>query len=165
MRPELPPDVAYSRPITKRPSAAPASSKTAGRCCDCFRSAFGGSRRSSSSIASTWSSYSRRSFLEEPLKPLEKPEYASGYRYTSGGHPHNHVTHDWEVQAAYRHYKQRYGAKALDQLVREYGEHIPTRNLHFLMGTIASQMRTFIVIGRLSSAFDPQELARQGELF
>ena len=69
------------------------------------------------------------------------------------------------MQAAYRHYKQRYGAKALDHLAREYGEHIPTRNLHFLMGTMASHMRTFIIIRLLRSAFDPQELARQGELF
>jgi hypothetical protein len=58
-----------------------------------------------------------------------------------------------------------YEAKALDQLAREYGENIPTRNLHFLMGTMASHMRTFIVIGLLRSAFNPQELARQGELF
>ena len=69
------------------------------------------------------------------------------------------------MQAAYRHYKHRYGAKALDQLVREYNDNIPTRNLHFLMGTMASHPRTFIIIGLLHSGFDPQELARQGHLF
>lgn len=71
---------------------------------------------------------------------------------------------DWEVQAAYRHYQHRYRTQALDQLAREYGENIPKRNLNFLMGTMASHMRTFIVIGLLRSAFDPQELARQGQL-
>jgi len=105
------------------------------------------------------------SLLEDPLKPLEKPQYAFGYRYTSAGNPHTHIIHDWEVQAAYRHYQQRYGALALDQLTREYGENIPKRNLHFLMGTMASHMRTFIVIGLLRSTFDPQELAKQGQLF
>jgi hypothetical protein len=61
--------------------------------------------------------------------------------------------------------KYLYGAKALDQLVREYNDNIPTRNLHFLMGTMASHPRTFIIIGLLRSGFDPQELARQGHLF
>ena len=42
---------------------------------------------------------------------------------------------------------------------------IPKRNLHFLMLTMASHMRTFIVIGLLRSPFDPQELARQQQLF
>lgn len=105
------------------------------------------------------------SFLEDPLKPLEKPEYAFSYRYTCAGHSHAHVIHDWEVQAAHRHYKHRYGDRALDQLAREYGENIPKRNLHFLMGTMASHMRTFIVIGLLRSPLDPQEIARQGQLF
>lgn len=104
------------------------------------------------------------SLLEDPLKPLDKPQYAFGYRYTSAGNPQTHIIHDWEVQAAHRHYQHRYGAQALDQLAREYGENIPKRNLHFLMGTMASHMRTFIVIGLLRSAFDPQELARQGKL-
>jgi hypothetical protein len=105
------------------------------------------------------------SFLEQPLKPLDKPEYAFGYKFTSAGHSHTHIIHDWEVQAAYRHYRHRYGAQALDQLVREYNDNIPTRNLHFLMGTMASHPRTFIVIGLLRSGFDPQELARQQQLF
>jgi len=105
------------------------------------------------------------SFLEEPLKPLEKAEYAFGYRFRSNGHPHNHIIHDWEVQAAYRHYKQRYGTTALDQIAHEYGENIPKRNLHFLMGTMASHMRTFIIIGLLRSSLDPYELARQQKLF
>jgi len=44
-------------------------------------------------------------------------------------------------------------------------EHIPTRNLHFLMGTMASHMRTFIVIGLLRFGLDPAELAKQSDLF
>lgn len=43
----------------------------------------------------------------------------------------------WLEQANFtggvRHHKQRYGAKALDQLARECGERIPARNLHFLI--------------------------------
>jgi hypothetical protein len=105
------------------------------------------------------------SFLEDPLKPLEKPEYAFGYRFTSAGHPHTHIIHDWEVQAAYRQYKHRYGTEALDRLKHEYAHNIPARNPHFLMGTIAAHPRNFIIIGLLRSSLDPQELARQGQLF
>jgi len=69
------------------------------------------------------------------------------------------------VQEAYRQYKRRYGADALDHLSRMYGETIPASNRHFIMGTMAAHPRTFIVIGLLRSALDPQELAKQGSLF
>jgi hypothetical protein len=69
------------------------------------------------------------------------------------------------VQEAYRQYKRRYGDQALEQLVRMYGEKIPTHNLHFIMGTMAAHPRTFIVIGLLRSGFDPAELAKQSDLF
>ena len=104
------------------------------------------------------------SLLEDPLTPIEKPEFAFSYRYTSVG-KHEHIIHDWEVQEAYRQYKRRYGADALDHLTRMYGETIPARNLHFIMGTMAAHPRTFIVIGLLRSDIDPAELAKQGKLF
>jgi hypothetical protein len=105
------------------------------------------------------------SFLEGPLTPLEKPELAFGYRFTSGGHSHDPLIHDWEVQEAYRQYKRRYGDAALDHLTRMYGETIPTRNLHLVMGTMLAHPRTFIIIGLLRSGLDPQEVAKQGSLF
>jgi hypothetical protein len=105
------------------------------------------------------------SFLEQPLAPLEKPELAFGYRYTSSGKSHEHIIHDWEVQEAHRQYKRRYGDQALEQLVRMYGEKIPTHNLHFIMGTMHAHPRTFIVIGLLRSGLDPAELAKQSDLF
>jgi hypothetical protein len=104
------------------------------------------------------------SLLEDPLTPLEKPEFAFSYRYTSAG-KHEHIIHDWEVQEAYRQYKRRYGVDALDHLTRMYGEKMPGQNLHFIMGTMAAHPRTFIVIGLLRSGIDPAELAKQGSLF
>lgn len=104
------------------------------------------------------------SFLEDPLTPLERPEFAFGYRFTSAGHPHDPLIHDWEVQEAYRQYKRRYGSDALDHLKRMYGETIPARNLHLIMGTMLAHPRTFIVIGLLRSGLDPAELAKQGTL-
>jgi hypothetical protein len=105
------------------------------------------------------------SFLEAPLTPLEKPEYAFVYRYRSDGQKHEHMIHDWEVQEASRQYKRRYGERALEHLKRVYGETIPADNLHFIMGTMAAHPRTFIVIGLLRSGLDPQEIGKQGKLF
>lgn len=105
------------------------------------------------------------SFLEDPLTPLEKPEFAFGYQFTSAGHPHGPMMiHDWEVQEAHRQYKRRYNAEALDHLTRMYGQNIPARNLHLIMGTMLAHPRTFIIIGLLRSGFDPEELAKQGKL-
>jgi hypothetical protein len=50
-------------------------------------------------------------------------------------------------------------------MTQAYQDDIPTRNLHFIMGTMAAHPRTFIVIGLLRSGVDPEELGRQGELF
>jgi hypothetical protein len=105
------------------------------------------------------------SFLEDPLTPLEKSEFSFAYRYTSDGKKHEHVIHDWEVQEAHRQYKRKYKADAMEHLSRMYGETIPARNLHFIMGTMAAHPRTFIVIGLLRSGLDPAELDKQGKLF
>ena len=79
--------------------------------------------------------------------------------------PHTHIIHDWEVQEAYRQYKRKYGAEALDYLKHEYSENMPKRNLHFIMGTIAAHPRNFIIIGLLRSTIDPNDATRQQKLF
>lgn len=102
--------------------------------------------------------------FEAPLAKLPKPEYAFGYRFTSAGVPHRHYVHDWEVQAAYIAYRRRYGEKALAMLRQEYGERIPTRNPHFIMGTMKAHPQTFIVIGILRTGIDPADIDRQSGL-
>jgi len=110
--------------------------------------------------------FEQASLLEDPLKPIKKPKYSFSYHYTCAGHPHKHQIHDWEVQAAFNHYKRRYKTedKALEMMQQEYGQNIPKHNLHFIMGTMASHQRTFIVIGLLRSGLDPQEVSKQGAL-
>lgn len=110
--------------------------------------------------------FEQASLLEDPLKPIKKPKYSFSYHYTCAGHSHKHQIHDWEVQAAFNHYKRRYKTedKALEMMQQEYGQNIPKHNLHFIMGTMASHPRTFIVIGLLRSGLDPQEVSKQGAL-
>lgn len=115
------------------------------------------------------------SLLEDPLKPLEKPKHSFYYQFTCAdpshctcaNNPHTHQIHDWEVQATYFNYKRRYKTEdeTLAKMMQAYQDDIPTRNLHFILGTMAAHPRTFIVIGLLRSGVDPEELARQGELF
>lgn len=111
--------------------------------------------------------FEQASLLEGPLKPLGKPKFSFAYHYTCAGHPHKHQIHDWEVQAAFIHYKRRYRTEdeALKMMQQEYGQNIPQHNLHFIMGTMASHPRTFIVIGLLRSPLDPAEIAKQQQLF
>jgi hypothetical protein len=107
------------------------------------------------------------SLFEAPLRPLKPPEFTFFYRYTSGGSEHTQSIQDWEVQAAYLVYQRRYGSRerALAMLAQEYGERMPARNLHFIMGNMAKRPWQFIVIGLLRSGLDPDDLARQGQLF
>lgn len=111
--------------------------------------------------------YEQTSLLEDPLKSLARPTHSFSYEYTCAGHPHKHQIHDWEVQAAFIHYKRRYKTEvdALEMMKQEYQNNIPQHNLHFIMGTMASHPRTFIVIGLLRSSLDPAEVVKQQQLF
>lgn len=106
------------------------------------------------------------SLFEKPLRPLTPPEFVFGYKYTSAGRPHTNTLQDWEVQAAYLAYLKRYSTReeALRMLDQEYGERIPARHPHFIMGTMKMHPRTFILIGLLRSALDPTEIGKQGSL-
>lgn len=107
------------------------------------------------------------SLLDELLRPLKPPEFTFFYRYTSDGKEHTQSIQDWEVQATYIRYQSYYGSgeKALEMMAHEYGENIPKRNLHFIMGNMAKRQWMFIVIGLLRSGLDPDELSRQRKLF
>jgi hypothetical protein len=107
------------------------------------------------------------SLLEEPLRPLARPECHFGYEFVSGGQHHWRTIQDWEVQAAYLAYQRRYGTKekALEMMRDAYGQNIPSRNLHFIMGTMKKRRWQFILIGLLRSGLDPKELGKQGRLF
>lgn len=106
------------------------------------------------------------SLFEAPLRPLKPPELTFFYRYTSGGAEHTQSIQDWEVQATFLNYQRDYGSreKALEMMAQEYGQNIPGRNLHFIMGNMAKRRWQFIIIGLLRSGLDPAELAKQGVL-
>lgn len=91
-------------------------------------------------------------------------EFEFSYRFECGGRRHDMKIHDWEVQAAYLSYKQRYGDHALEKLVDQYENRIPQRNLHLVMGTMKAHPRQFIIIGLLRSGVAPSDAARQGSL-
>jgi len=119
--------------------------------------------------------HEQASLLEDPLKPIEKPKHSFSYQFTCtdparctcAKYHHTHQMHDWEGQANYFNYKRRYKTEeeTLAKMKHAYQENIPTRNLHFIMGTMASHPKTFIVIGMLRSGVDPEELLRQQEMF
>jgi hypothetical protein len=107
------------------------------------------------------------SLLEKELRPLDAPTHSFSYTFTSGGKSHSYQIHDWEVQAAFRSFKQRYGSEseALNKMEEAYGRRMPEQNLHFIMGTMQKRPWQFISIGLLRSKFDPEVLERQVRLF
>ena len=109
--------------------------------------------------------FEQASLLEDPLKPMPKPEYSFRYAFTSGGKTHDYQIHDWEVQAAYFNYRRQYGREAMDRLIDVYQNTIPNQHLHLIMGTMQKRPWQFIIIGLLRAPLDPKELEMQGELF
>jgi hypothetical protein len=72
--------------------------------------------------------------------------------------------HDWEIAAAYYHYKRRYDSQALEMLLHEYGKNIPASNLHLIMGTMLSHPRQFIIIGLLRTTIEVETADAQLQL-
>lgn len=101
-------------------------------------------------------------FDEKPIEPLVA-EYSFGYRFSSGGTEHEMKIHDWEVQASYYNYRRRYGDDALIHMNKMYGESF--KNLHFIMGTMKSHPRQFIIVGLLRTSVDLQKLMSQDDMF
>ena len=71
------------------------------------------------------------------------------------------------MQTTFINYRKRYGSEeeGLKMMTQEYQEHIPLRNLHFIMGTMKMHPKTFIVIGLLRTGIAPEEAGRQSDLF
>ncbi len=105
------------------------------------------------------------SLFEASLPQLHKPEFSFSYRFTSGGHAHRHHIHDWEVQAAYFNFRRLYGNKAIEKLKEKYELEIPSRNPHFIMGTMKARPQSFILIGILRPGEDIDVVERQPLLF
>jgi len=110
--------------------------------------------------------YVQQSLIEEPLKPLPKPEYVFRYQFSCGGAQHTMQLHDWEVETTYHNYKRRYGSpeKALDKMVEYYERLAPAMNLHLIMGNMHKRPWQFIVIGVLRTTADIDHADAQQQL-
>lgn len=109
--------------------------------------------------------FQQQALFEDSLEPLPPPDFAFGYKFSSGGVQHNMRIHDWEVQAAFFKFKRRYGDAALDKIREAYQDLIPKQNPHFIMGNMHRRPWLFIIIGILRSSLSPDDLDRQGEIF
>lgn len=108
--------------------------------------------------------YEQVSLIDESPLPKLAVEYEFSYRFTCDGTSHVMKIHDWEVQAAYFNYKQRYQDEALERLKTMYQVEMPKRHLHFVMGTMKAHPRQFIIIGLLRSSLAPEDVGRQASL-
>ena len=91
----------------------------------------------------------QQSLIEGSLKPLQSPEYAFTYQYESGTRKSKGKIHDWEVQAAYRNYRVKYGDQALRMMKRQWQDEMVDQNLHLFLGTMKAHPKQFIIVGVL----------------
>lgn len=109
--------------------------------------------------------FSRQGMLfEEELTPLQK-DFTFFYTFVSGGHSHRCQILDWEVQATYYRYSQRYGDEALYRMRDTWQKTFMRQNLHLVMGTLLAHPRVFSIIGVLRTAEDIDAFKAQGSLF
>lgn len=109
--------------------------------------------------------FTRQAMLfEDSLTPLQK-DFTFFYTFTTGHQPHRCQILDWEVQATYYRYSQRYGDEALPRMQAMWQETFVKQNLHLVMGTLLEHPRTFSIVGVLRTAEDLDALAAQGGLF
>jgi len=109
--------------------------------------------------------FSRQAMLfEEELTSLQK-DFTFFYTFTTGNKQHRCQILDWEVQATYYHYSQRYGDEALPRMQEMWQEVFVKQNLHLVMGTLLAHPRTFSIIGVLRTTEDVEAFAAQGGLF
>lgn len=111
--------------------------------------------------------YTQQSLIEESLKALPGPEYVFRYQFTSGGKEHSMQLHDWEVEATYHNYKDKYGSveAALEKMTEFYQEKAPKMNLHLIMGNMHKRPFQFIAIGVLRTTADVEHADDQASLF
>jgi len=110
--------------------------------------------------------FEQASLLEDPLKPLLRPEYNFVYHFESAGKQHVCTIHDWEVQQTFINYQRNYGDSAIERMTEMYQDVMPTHNLHLIMGTMQKRPWQFIIIGLLRSKdISPEDIKKQPELF
>jgi hypothetical protein len=75
--------------------------------------------------------------------------------------------HDWEVEATYHNYKEKYGSveSALEKMTEFYQERAPKMNLHLIMGNMHKRPFQFIAIGVLRTTVDIERADDQASLF
>jgi hypothetical protein len=92
---------------------------------------------------------SSANLIEDSLRPLTAPEYSFIYRYSSGSRQSKGQIHDWEVQAAYRTFQEKYQGDALNVMKRLYQDEMVKHNLHLFLGTMKAHPKQFTIVGVL----------------
>ena len=107
---------------------------------------------------------SRQAMLfEQELPPLQK-DFTFFYTFTTGHKQHRCQILDWEVQATYYRYSQRYGDEALSRMQEMWQKILVKQNLHLVMGTMLAHPRSFSIVGVLRTVEAIAAFKAQGSL-
>lgn len=84
-------------------------------------------------------------------RPLEKASHQFSYSFTDdepGCHGHAMRVLDWEVYAYWRRMSGQDEQARLASMQKQFGDYlVAQRDLHFIMGTVSSHPRTWLIIG------------------
>ena len=96
-------------------------------------------------------------FGQGHLLPAEPLPYAFRYRLRDADGERTHTCADWELDAAFLAARKRHGEKkALEEMVRLYGEELPRRGVAFVMGLTRDAPEDWAVHGVLPYEDQPQ---------
>ncbi|MCR8724745.1 hypothetical protein [Frigidibacter sp. ROC022] len=100
-------------------------------------------------------------FIPRPAVPVKACPFAFKYRYRTEDGVREGTCQDWETEATFFHWRNRYGEKgALERMEDQFGSRLPQRGLYFAMGTHSLYPETWLINGLVQ--LDPPE---QGTLF
>ncbi len=87
-------------------------------------------------------------FIQKETNPIEPCPYKFKYKYKTDDGPREGTCQDWEIEATYYHHKRRDGEeKALQFIMKTFGEDYPKKGMLLAMGTHSLHPNTWLING------------------
>lgn len=110
-------------------------------------------RKSPSELAQERSGYElicaqQDMFYQKELLPLEPCPFRFKYRYQTDDGDREGTCQDWETDATFFHWRERYGeAQAIQHMQKVFGTEYPEKGMLFAMGTHSLHPNTWLING------------------
>lgn len=97
-------------------------------------------------------------FIPRPAVPVRACPYEFKYRYRTEDGLREGTCQDWETEATFFHWRNRYGEQdALERIQEQFGSNLPQRGLYFAMGTHSLYPETWLINGLIQHSPPKQD--------